>query len=500
MHSQIRKVGIGLIIAFAAIFAQLNYVQIFAAERIAENNANQRSLLQQYSIKRGDILTLDGQRIAVSEDTGGRLRFRRTYPGGELYGHVTGFASINYGYSRIEQTFNDALLGDSGVVTMQDIEDQLLGAGEAGDDVRLTVHSRLQEAARSALGSNRGAVVALDPTNGEVRAMWSSPGFDPSGLASFDAKEARQYWNSLDPQSSKSPLVSLSTSGGYPPGSIFKVITAAAALESGRYTRSSSFPDPDRLEPCEDAEEDEPCMPLTTKSLTNFTNTACTGTGRINLFDALRISCDTTFGIIGLEIPDEVREVAEAFGFNEEIPFDVGNQASTMPDIEDEDAPLRAYAGIGQGDVVATPLQMALVAAGIANDGEVARPRLVREIIAPQGSIVRRFDTEIMSEAVSADTAREVTDMMVAAVENGTGTTAQIPGVSVAGKTGTAQTVEGANPHTWFIAFAPADDPKLAIAVIVENGGTFGSEATGAAVAAPIAKTILETDRAIRGW
>lgn len=500
MHSQIRKVGIGLIIAFAAIFAQLNYVQIFAAERIAENNANRRSLLQQYSIKRGDILTLDGQRIALSEDTGGKLRYRRTYPGGELYGHITGFASINYGNSRIEQTYDDALLGDSGVVTMQDIEDKLLGAGDAGDDVRLTIHSRLQETARTALGSNRGAVVALDPSTGEVRAMWSSPSYDPTPLASHDAKEARSYWRSLDPSSARSPLVSLATSGGYPPGSTFKVITAAAALESGRYDRDSTFPDPDRLEPCSDAEEEAPCMPLTTKSLTNFTNTSCLGGSQINLFDALRVSCDTTFAIIGLEIPEDVREVAERFGFNEEIPIDVGNEASTMPDISDDQAPLRAYAGIGQGDVVATPLQMALVAAGIANDGDVPRPRLVREIISPQAAIVRRFEPEVMSEAVSADTAAEVTEMMVAAVENGTGTTAQIPGVEVAGKTGTAQTVEGANPHTWFIAFAPANDPKLAVAVIVEHGGTFGSEATGAAVAAPIAKTILETDRAIRRW
>ena len=501
MHAQIRKVGIGLIVAFTAIFVQLNYVQIFAAERIAENNANRRSLLQQYSIKRGDIVTIDGRRIAVSEDTGGKLRYRRTYPGGELYGHITGFASINYGNSRIEQTFDDALLGDSGVVTMQDIEDRLLGGGDAGDDVRLTIHSRLQETARSALGTNRGAVVALDPTTGEVRALWSNPGYDPTPLASHDARESRAYWESLKPNSPRSPLVSLATSGGYPPGSTFKVVTAAAALESGSYTRSSTFPDPDRLEPCsETEEEDEPCMPLTTKSLTNFTNRSCLGGTEITLFDALRVSCDTTFAIIGLDVPGDVRDTAEAFGFNSELPLDVGNQPSTMPDIPDDREPLRAYAGIGQGDVVATPLQMALVAAGIANDGRVARPRLVREILSPKGEIVRRFDTEIMSEAVSADTAQEVTDMMVAAVENGTGTTAQIPGIEVAGKTGTAQTVEGANPHTWFICFAPADDPKLAVAVIVEHGGTFGSEATGAAVAAPIAKTMLETDRSIRGW
>ncbi|HYI45831.1 MAG TPA: penicillin-binding transpeptidase domain-containing protein [Actinomycetota bacterium] len=501
MHAQIRKVGIGLCIAFTAVFVQLNYVQIFAAERIAENNANPRALLQQYSIKRGDILTLDGERVAVSEDTGGKLRYRRTYPGGELYGHITGYYSITYGSSRIEASFNDALLGDSGVITMQDIEDRLFGRKQdQGDDVRLTVHSRLQEVARTALGSNRGAVVALDPSNGEVRAMWSNPSYDPTQLASFESKEATSHWRSLSPKSSKSPLISIATSGGYPPGSTFKTVTASAALESGEYTPRSTFPDPERLEPCSKTEGDEPCMPLTTKSLTNFSNTACVGGGQIDLFLALQVSCDTTFAIIGLEIPDEIRETSEAFGFNSEIEFDVGNEPSRFPDIEDEDAPLRAYAGIGQGDVVATPLQMALVAAGIANGGEVPRPRLVREIISPSGSIVRSFGPETLSEAVSATTADTVTEMMVAAVEDGTGTAAQIPGVEVAGKTGTAQTVEGADPHTWFISFAPADDPKLVVAVLVENGGTLGSEATGGAVAAPIAKALLDMDRSIRGW
>jgi peptidoglycan glycosyltransferase len=501
MQSQIRRVGIGLVLAFTAVFLQLNYVQIFAAEKIAENNANPRALLQQYSIKRGDILTLDGERVAVSEDTGGKLRYRRTYPGGELYGQITGFYSINYGSSRIEASFNDALLGDSGVITMQDVQDRLFGRkSDQGDDVRLTIHSRLQEAARAALGSNRGAVIALDPNNGEVRAMWSNPSYDPTPLASFDSKEAQHYWESLHPRSPKSPLVSISTSGGYPPGSTFKTVAASAALESGRYTPRSTFPDPQALEPCSKTEGDEPCMPLTTESLTNFSHTACAGGGQIDLFLALQVSCDTTFAIIGLEIPDEVRETAEAFGFNSPIEFDVGNEPSRFPEIDDENAPLRAYAGIGQGDVVATPLQMALVAAGIANGGEVPRPRLVREIISPSGGIVRSFGPDTMSDAISSTTADEVTDMMVAAVDDGTGAAAQIPGIRVAGKTGTAQTVEGVNPHAWFICFAPADDPKIAVAVIVENGGSFGSEATGGAVAAPIAKAVMEADRAIRGW
>jgi peptidoglycan glycosyltransferase len=498
MERQIRRVGIGLIVAFVAVFLQLNYIQIFAAERIAENPANSRALLREYSIKRGDILTLDGKRIAMSVATEGKYKYRRTYPLGDLYGHITGFYSIVYGKSRIEASYDDELLGDSGVITMQDIQDKFLGGGDEGDDVRLTIHSRLQEAARNALGDNTGAIVALDPQTGEIRAMWDSPSYDPTPLASFDAKEAKQYWNSLEPKSSTSPLISKATSRGYPPGSTMKVLTAAAALESGRYTIHSEFPDPDELKPC--SESDPPCMPLTTKSLTNFSHHACTGTGRIDLFTALRISCDTTFAIIGLKIHDEIRNMAEAMGFNEPLPFDVGTEASTFPDVPDESAPFRAYAAIGQGDANATPLQMALVAGTIANGGEVPRPRLVREIIDSTGGIARSFKPEVMATAMSPGTAQQVTDMMVAVVESGTGVAAQIPGLTVAGKTGTAQTVEGENPHAWFIAFAPAENPQIAVAVIVENGGTFGSEATGGAVAAPIAKIIIEADRQIRGW
>jgi peptidoglycan glycosyltransferase len=238
---------------------------------------------------------------------------------------------------------------------------------------------------------------------------------------------------------------------------------------------------------------------LTTESLTNFTHQPCLG-GPINLFDALRVSCDTTFAMIGLDIPDDVRTMAEKMGFNEPLPFDLRTELSQFPNISDEDAPLRAYAGIGQGDVNATPLQMAVVAATVARGGEVPVPRLVRAVIDQSGRVVRSFEPEVLDQAMSPDVADALTQMMVAAVENGTGGAAAIPGIEVAGKTGTAQTVEGENPHTWFIAFAPANDPQLAVAVIVENGGTFGSEATGGAVAAPLARRIFEVDRELRGW
>ena len=492
MEKQIRRVGMALTVSFVLVFGMLNYVQFFAAKEIAGNNANRRSLIAEYSIQRGDITTLDGVTIARSEDTGGELRYAREYPEGELYGHITGFYSFIYGSSGIEAAYNDELLGDSGVVSIQDIGDKLFGSGDQGDDVKLTIHSDLQELARDSLGDQRGAVVALDPTSGEVRALWSNPSFDPNPLASFDVREARQFRNSLDPNSPTSPLVRKSTSRSFPPGSTFKVVTTAAALESGEYTPQSTFPNPTELE-----------LPQTTETLTNFSKTACTTspeTGELDLFTALVFSCDTTYAMLGLELPEELTETAEDFGFNEPIPFDVTAAASTFPELPDDQQPLRAFAGIGQGNVQATPLQMALVAAGIGNGGDVPRPRLVREITDPSGGIVERFSPETIGEAVSSENAQEIKEMMVDVVEEGTGTAAQIEGLEVAGKTGTAQTVEGAAPHAWFIAFAPADNPEIAVAVLVENGGTLGSEATGGEVAAPIARAIIERDQQLRGW
>ncbi len=491
MEAQIRRVGVALVIAFLAIFLQLNYVQIFAAEDIAGNNANIRSLLAEYSIKRGDILTVDFKPIATSQATNDRFKYLRTYPEGELYGQITGYYSLVSGTRGIESAYNDQLLGESGVISMQDVEDTFLGSGERGDDVRLTIDSRLQELAREQLGDQEGSVVVLDPGNGEVRAMYSNPTYDPGPLASHDSDEIRNYYRSLNPTSPSSPLLSKALRTSFPPGSTFKVVSAGAALESGQFTPSSTFPDPDAID-----------LPLTDDTLTNFTNTSCTGTGQIDLFTALEISCDTTFALIGLRIHDELGNTAQQFGFNDTIPFDLTTEASTFPDVPDDQEPLRAFAGIGQGDVSATPIQMALVAAAIANDGVVPRPRLVRDIRDPSGSIVEEPAPESIGRALSSATAADLSRMMTAVVQSdsGTGTAARIEGVEVAGKTGTAQTVEGAAPHAWFIAFAPVSNPQVAVAVLVENGGTLGSEATGGQIAAPIAKALIERDREIRQW
>jgi peptidoglycan glycosyltransferase len=489
MQPQIRRVGIGLMVLFLAVFAQLNYVQIFAAKRIANNGANKRALLREYSIKRGDIVTVDGVQVATSKKTNSEYKYVRKYPQGDLYGQITGYYSRWYGNDRIERTYQDQLLGDAGVLSMQDIEDRLFDRGTEGETVRLTIDSRLQEAARQALGSNRGAIVAIAPDTGEIRAMWSNPSFDPNPLASQDSKKAAAYWKRLKVDSSTSPLVDIATSKGYPPGSTFKIVTTAAALDSGKYTRDSKFPDPIQL-----------TLPQTTQTLTNFSHSTCNGGAEIDLFTALTISCDTTFAMLGLKIPNEIRDTAEKFGFNTTLPIDIASQPSNYPNIPDNQQPLRAYSAIGQGDDNATPLQMALVAATVANGGEVPSPHLVRDVIDPSGKIVRHYAPDPLGEAMNPQTASTLTEMMTSVVDSGTGTAAQIPNIKVAGKTGTAQTVQGQNPHTWFICFAPADNPKIAVAVLVEHGGSYGSEATGGAVAAPIAKTILEADRSIDKW
>lgn len=489
MQRQIRLVGLGVLIGFVGIFAMLNYVQFFEADAIASNRANTRALLAEYSIKRGDIVTADQVTLARSRATNDRLKYLRQYPVGDLFGHITGYYSHIYGTDGIERTFNDYLLGEAGVLSMQEIEDRLFGGEKQGDNLILTVDSRLQQAARDALGDRRGAVVAMDPQTGEVLALWSQPSYDPDPLAAHDAREARRAWNQLDPRSATSPLINLATMRRYPPGSTMKVVSAAAALENGA-NPDTTYPDPQALD-----------LPLTNETLQNFTRTTCTGAGEIDLFTALEISCDTTFGMIGLDLHNEIKQIAEAMGFNDTIEFDTRTAASVYPNIDDDNAPFRAFAAIGQGDTDATPIQMALVAATVANGGEVPRPRLVAEVVDRTGGTVRRFGTETLGSAMSSETARVLTEMMVAVVDSGTGTAAQIPGVSVAGKTGTAQTGrEGESPHTWFISFAPAENPKIATAVIVENGGTAGSEATGGAVAAPVSKAVMEADRRVRGW
>ncbi|HXF57221.1 MAG TPA: penicillin-binding protein 2 [Actinomycetota bacterium] len=480
---QVRWLALAFVGLFLLLFGQVNRIQVFAADRLAENPANRRLLLAEYRVQRGEILARDQRTVlARSRRTGGRLTYRRLYPQGPLYAHVTGYHSVLFGRAGLEASMNDYLSGRAPELLPRNLVDQVLGRPPRGATVVTTVDPELQRAAREALGAFQGGVVALDPRTGEVLAMVSNPSFDPGPLASHDLQAARAAWDRLRRDPAK-PLLSRAAQELYPPGSTFKLVTAAAALESGMRP-DTLLPNPPVLD-----------LPQTVRQLHNFGGTRCLGGApRITLAQALQVSCNVVFGELGLRLGAErLVEQTRRFGFDQDVPFEVPFAEGHIPDAREfEDAlPAVAFSAIGQHSVGANPLQMALVAAAIANGGVEMTPRLVSEVRDPSGRVVRTFDPEPWGRPISARTARELTEMMVAVVEAGTGTAAQIPGVQVAGKTGTAQ-VPGAAPHAWFVCFAPAADPQVVVAVLVLNGGDLGSEATGGRVAAPIARAVLE--------
>jgi peptidoglycan glycosyltransferase len=328
-----------------------------------------------------------------------------------------------------------------------------------------------------------GAVAAIDPRSGEVLALYSNPTYDPNPVSSHDPEEVRQAYRDLDPEAPDSRLVSRATDTFFPPGSSFKIVTAAAALENG-YRPDTLLPNPGTLD-----------VPQTTSDIENFGGSQCPGGSEISLADALQVSCNVAFGALGLELGAErLVEQAQRFGFSQDIPFDIPFVEAEIPPVDafEQDVPAVAQSAIGQRDVRTNVLHMALIAGAIGNDGTMMAPRLVKEIRDPRGRPIRTFGPREYGQPMSAESASALTEMMVSVVEGGTGTAAQISGVSVAGKTGTAQTAEGQAPHAWFVSFAPAEAPEIAVAVVVLNGGDLGAEATGGAISAPIARQVIE--------
>lgn len=491
MERQIRRLGVALMVLFVIAFAQVNYLQVFAADRIADDPANaQRQLIAEYKVDRGSILAADGTTVlASSRKSPGDLRFQRRYPHGELYAHETGFYSFVFGRTELEQAFNDFLAGDAPELLQQTFTDLILGRPKQGATIVTTLVPEIQEAASAAAAAEAGdvAIAAIDPATGDVLALVSEPTYDPNLLASQDPKVVRDSWDVLNEDPDK-PLLSRASDELFPPGSTFKLVTASAALENG-FGPDSLWPNPNELD-----------LPLTDATIENFGGSTCSGGSQITLADALRQSCNVVFGAVGLELGAEaLAEQAREYGFTAEagedlVPFDIPWTSGVFPAPETfaEREPAVAISAIGQQDVAANPLQMALVAAAIGNGGVEMQPRLVTEARDPTGQVIAEFAPQEFSQPLSAANAAALTQMMVGVVESGTGTAAQIPGVTVAGKTGTAQHGEGANPHAWFVSFAPAEAPEVAVAVIVLDGGSLSSEATGGQLAAPIARAVLE--------
>lgn len=489
MERQVRQLALALGVLFVILIGQVTYIQVVSADRLADNPANaKRQLIAEYEVNRGQILAADRRTVlALSKRSPGELRFERRYPQGELNGYVTGYYSFVYGRSRLEESFNGYLAGDAPQLLPQTLADMVLGRPKRGGSIITSIVPELQEAAAQALGDLPGGVAAIEPRTGNVLALVANPSYDPNPLSSHDPAEIRRTWEELNADPDK-PLRSRASDELYPPGSTFKIIDAAAALANG-YGPASTWPNPHVLD-----------LPDTSETLSNFGGVTCSGGSRITLADALRQSCNVVFGEIGLELGAEaLAEQAWAFGFaptstTGDVPFDVPFQEGVFPDpsyFEDR-RPAVALSAIGQDNVAANPMQMALVAGAIGNGGVMMRPRLVTEVRAPDGQVVQTFEPEIFSRPMTEVNAALLTAMMIEVVEGGTGTAARISGVSVAGKTGTAQHGEGADPHAWFVSFAPAEDPQIAVAVIVLDGGSLGSEATGGALAAPIARAVME--------
>jgi peptidoglycan glycosyltransferase len=483
MERQIRRLAIALLILFGLLFVQVNYLQVFASDRLANNPSNQRLLLEEYDVQRGDILARDNQTLlATSRATTGKLKYLRVYPHGSLYGQVTGYYSVVFGRSGLESSQNDFLGGRAPELLPQKLIDEILGRPQQGASIVTTIDPGLQQVARQALGSLPGGVVAMNPRTGDVLAMVANPSYDPNPLASHDLDRVRAAQRRLVSAPNR-PLISRASQELFPPGSTFKLITASAALEN-EMTPGTTFPNPPALR-----------LPQTTHELHNFGNEHCLGGApQLTLAQALQVSCNVVFGEIGLRLgADKLVAQAQRFGFDRHVPFDLPFAEGSIPPAKDfaQALPAVAFSAIGQQSVGANPLQMALVASAIANGGVEMQPRLVTEVRDPSGRVVKSVGPQPFGQAISARTAAQMTAMMVSVVDAGTGTAAQIPGVQVAGKTGTAQNA-GGSPHAWFVCFAPAQNPRVAVAVLVLNGGNLGSDATGGRVAAPIAKAVIE--------
>jgi peptidoglycan glycosyltransferase len=482
MSRSIRRIGIALIFLMIALLVNITFIQVFQGDRFRSQADNKRVLLEEYVRERGPIL-VDSEPIARSVDTGGELKYERIYPDGPMYVSATGFYSILYGATGLERTENDVLSGSSDLFFFDRIDQLISGRKPKGGAVTTTLNPAAQKVAWQGIKGTIGAVVAIEPATGRILALVQSPSFDPNKLSSHDTEAMRIYYNDLlnDPSE---PMLNRPLVTTNPPGSTFKVVTAAAALESGRFTPSSLVPGPAVYD-----------LPGSTKTLRNWTGADCGPKGMVSLIEALAQSCNTAFAWMGNELgADALRAQAERFGFDKA--FEVPLRASTSEFPTNPDEPLTAYSAIGQYDVRATTLQMAMVAAGVGNGGVVMNPYLVQEIRGPDLAILKTFEPTEFGRALTPEHATQLQDMMVAVVDHGTATTLQGivdangNSVRVGAKTGTAQTSPDRPPVAWMIAMAPANNPTVAVAVMIQSPGE--AEVSGNAIAGPVARSVLE--------
>lgn len=488
MNKQLKVITRTIIGMFMVLFLSVTLIQVFQADELRAHPLNQRTTKNAFKVERGAIL-VQGTPVASSQPTSDSFKFQRVYADGPKFSPVTGYFSHYQGMTGIESSLNNELSGVGNTQFFTRLMRILTGEDPQGSAVELTLNAQAQDAAYEAMQGYEGAVVAIEPGTGKVLALVSTPSFDPNDLASNDDLEIIQNYSLLENDASK-PLTNRAIAGDlYHPGSTYKLVTAAAALESGAAQPDSQF-----------ANDTEFKLPGSTAVMQNYGLSTCGSGETATLERAIVLSCNVPIAELAVSMDeDEIPNMAHAFGFDQEISIPLAVTPSTAP------IPMgkaeAALSSIGQLDVRATPLQMAMVAAGIANDGVVMQPQLINRVIAPDLKVEQSFTEVEFSNPISEKTSSQLTDMMVKGVSSADGAAANaaIEGISVAGKTGTAENGENTAgeelPYTiWFTGFAPADNPKIAVAVVVANGGGEAHNFQGTSYEIPtaIGKQVME--------
>ncbi|MGO4534912.1 peptidoglycan D,D-transpeptidase FtsI family protein [Leifsonia sp. 2MCAF36] len=479
MNREIKRVSMIVLGMFLALLVSTTILQVFQADTLNADARNTRALNNSYLAQRGAILVA-GQPIAQSVPSNDVYKWQRVYSNGPLYSAVTGFFPINGEPTGLEGALNGKLSGSANSQFFDRINAILTGKNPQGAAVQTTIDPVAQQAAWDALGDKQGAVVLLEPKTGKILAMVSKPTYDPNVLASHDGKAVEAAYQQLL-AAPGDPLIDRSIGGNLnPPGSTFKPVMSASAFGTGQYTKDSQLPNLASLP-----------LPGSGTVVKNDSLTTCGPGDTVSIATAQILSCNIPFAELGMQLkPEVIKDQADKFGFNQPLSIPIPVEKSVYPLYPDPAE--RAQGSFGQLDDRATPLQMAMVSAAIANGGTLMTPTLVDSIRSADLRTEESFQAKEFSQPLNQQNADTIKQMMVDGVDHGVASNARIGGVQVGGKTGTAQNGEG-DPYTlWFTGFAPANDPKFAVAVVVENGGGQGQSGTGNSLAAPIARKVLE--------
>jgi peptidoglycan glycosyltransferase len=508
MNRPIRKVAAALGVLLAAIFVNLNFVQVVKGSHYRDDPDNRRVLLAEYSSPRGQIV-VQGNAVARSVETKDELKYLRVYPQGPVYATITGYNSFIYGTSALENAENDVLSGHDPRQFGRQLADIFTGRNPRGGSIELTLNKAAQQAAYDAMklpnGTfKRGAVVAIDPTTGAILAAVSTPSYNPSALSSHDSTAIQKAYEQLTKNPSE-PMLNRAFNQNYAPGSVFKVIVAAAALKDG-VTPDKRIPALNGYWPFGGHTGACPNDP-TSSCVENFEGETCDNGTTATLAFALAKSCNTAFAALAVDTlgGEKVADEAQLFGFDgDQLEIPLGVSKSTIGNADDlTDKGKMSHISFGQQSVRMTPLQGAMISAAVANGGTLMQPYLVQRELGPNLSQLSNTNSVELGQVLPHDLNQDLQSMMEGVVTNAEGTggaanITDIPNVKVGGKTGTADTGIFKNgqqtaPHAWFSGFALQDgNPKIAVAVIIENGGVNGDETTGGLAAAPVAKQVME--------